>query len=81
MNDISAGALETFLLYARDAQNWSGTPWVSAGNIVATQSIGGYLTDLADKGYLTIEDSYGDKCIMFTDEGVTLATSHGIELY
>jgi hypothetical protein len=80
MNAISQEAKATFMMYAEDAPNWSGVPWVSCGNVSATMAMGGHLTDLARKGYIEIDDSDGDKCIFFTEAGVALAAEHGFKL-
>ena len=85
---LTADSLATFKLYAEDAVEWSGNPWVSEGNIEVTKAMRGNLSDLVQKGFIVIED-YGshegsgkahNHYIVFTDKGVKLATQLGIDL-
>lgn len=74
-------SLETFLVYAKDAGNWSGTPWVSGGNVTCTREMRGNLSDLVQKGLIEIVTEWGTTFINFTDTGVELAKSHQIDIY
>ena len=83
--ELTAASLETFLLYADDAPNWSWSPWVSAGNIMPTNAQRGNLADLVKKGLVEIR--YGEgrnglskKYLVFTDAGVELAAQHGVKV-
>lgn len=79
---LTPDTIETFTLYAEDAGNWSGNPWVSVGNITCTREMRGNLSDLVQKGLIRIEDAGdGDKYIVFTDSGLELARVLGIEIY
>jgi len=46
---LTADSLKTFLLYANDAGNWGGNPYVSGGNVKCTKSMRGNLSDLVKK--------------------------------
>ena len=82
--DLTAASLETFKIYAEDAANWSGTPWVQ-GNVSPTKAQRGNLSDLVKKGLIAIEDCEGkgrpkDMVVVFTATGKALAESLGISL-
>lgn len=77
---LTPDTLETFLLYAEDAGNWSGCPWVSIGNIAPTRQMRGNLSDLVQKGLVQINDDGGDKYMTFTKTGEALALEHGIQI-
>lgn len=79
---ITAKSLELFLAYAKDADNWSGTPLVG-GNVGGTKEDRGNLTQLKKAGLLTTQQDFDDRhCqwVYFTQAGRELAASHGIEL-
>ena len=83
--ELTPASLETFLMYAKDAPNWSWSPWVSAGNITPTNAQRGNLADLVKKGLIRILDGEGlggawETYIRFTDAGVELAAQHGVEV-
>ena len=78
--ELTAASLETFLVYARDAGNWSDTPLVSDGNITCTKEMRGNLTDLKRKGLILIGDDGDGKFVVFTKAGSELAAQHGIEV-
>lgn len=78
---LTEATLETFKIYAEDAANWSGTPWVSIGNINPTKEMRGNLSDLVKKGLVTITGSGDDTYIDFTEAGEEFAKSLGIEIY
>jgi hypothetical protein len=81
-NELTADSLKTFKLYANDAANWGGNPWVSTGNVNCTRAMRGNLSDLVQKGLIDIAD-YGDgmgKYIIFTDAGRELAAACEINL-
>jgi len=80
--ELTDASLATFLMYAADAGNWSGTPWVSCGNIAPTKEHRGNLSDLVKKGLIVIHDNEGkgrakDMYVDFTDAGRELAAKHG----
>lgn len=81
MSDIvlTEKSLELFLAYARDADNWSGNPWLD-GNVTLTKSDRGNLTQLKRAGLLTTESDAGDEYIVFTEAAVALAAEHGVTL-
>ena len=83
--ELTPASLETFLMYAIDAPNWSWNPWVSAGNITPTNAQRGNLADLVKKGLIRILDGEGlggalETYIRFTNAGVELAAQHGVEV-
>jgi hypothetical protein len=83
--DLSPASLHLFRLYAEDAPNWSGTPWVTCANFTFTKNMRGNLSDLVQKGYLTVCDSEGagrarDQYVRFTEKGKALATHLKINL-
>lgn len=71
-----------FMIYAEDADNWGGVPWVSKGNIYCTREMRGNLSDLVQKGLIQcIYDSENKDCaIYFTQAGVDYADRFCIEL-
>ena len=75
---LTSGTYKVFMLYANDADNWSGNPWVSDGNVQLTGAQRGNLSDLVQKGLLTVEDSYGQKYVQFTEAGKAYAEENGI---
>ena len=80
MNDLTTASHETFMLYADDAANWSGNPWVSEGNIEPTKAQRGNLSDLVKKGLIEIVDFEPGTYIKFTPDGIAYATANGIDL-
>lgn len=74
---LTADSLATFLLYAKDAGNWSGNPYVSSGNVKCTKSMRGNLSDLVKKGLIIISDTGSHMYIEFTAVGKQLAAEHG----
>jgi hypothetical protein len=77
---LTPATLAVFIAYAEDAPNWSGTPWVSAGNVECTKATRGNLSDLVQKGLIVIDESYGDTFIRFTSAGLDLAAECGIQV-
>ena len=80
-SDLTADTLATFEMYAEDAGNWSGNPYVTAGNISPTKAQRGNLADLVKKGLIEIGMYDGDSYVCFTDEGEALAKSLGYSIY
>ncbi|ART70536.1 hypothetical protein BTO20_20120 [Mycobacterium dioxanotrophicus] len=80
MADITARSLELFLDYARDADNWGGTPLVG-GNVGGSREDNGNLTQLKQAGLVTtFNHDPGDTWIRFTEAGRALAAEHGVEM-
>lgn len=77
---LTPKSLEVFLLYAEDANNWDGSPWVSMGNITVTKEMRGNLSDLVQKGLIKIHSYDPDQYMTFTESGRALALEHGIEI-
>ena len=48
--ELTADTLATLLLYARDAGNWDGHPWVSGGNVECTKEMRGICRILCNAG-------------------------------
>jgi hypothetical protein len=70
------------LLYAKDAPNWNGYPWVSGGNIQGTKEQRGNLTQLKKAGLIKTQvDDEDGPYVVFTETGMALAKEHGIDLY
>lgn len=79
---LTSDSLETFKMYAKDAGNWSGNPWVSTGNISPTKEQRGNISDLIKKGLIKTQN-YGEGrglFIIFTASGEALAEELGISL-
>jgi len=76
--DITAESLRVFLMYAKDAINWSGTPLVG-GNVGGSKEERGNLTQLKRAGLITTQVDAGDTWIYFTDMGKELARKYGID--
>lgn len=64
-----------FMSFAKDADNWGGTPLV---DITPAQK--GNLTDLKSKGLLVTIKSDGNMFVDFTDEGKAYASENGVDL-
>jgi hypothetical protein len=79
MSDITERSLELFLDYARDADNWSGTPLIG-GNVGGYVEDRGNLTQLERAGLLKTFEYDGETWIDFTAAGVALAAEHGASL-
>ena len=77
---LTQASLDVFLAYAEDADNWSGMPWVSIGNVGTDKQMRGNLSDLVKKGFIEIGESNGDSYVTFTDAGKVLAAEHGVDL-
>ena len=76
--ELTKASHEVFILYAKDAPNWSNNPWVSEGNIQPTKEQRGNLSDLVKKGFIKIiGDGEGDTYIEFTPKGVEYAARFG----
>lgn len=81
LTELTDDTLRVFLMYAKDAGNWGGLPWVSNGNISPTKADRGNLSDLVKKGLIKIEeDSELGRYVAFTPAGSALAGHHGIIL-
>jgi len=80
--NITPESLNVFLMYARDAKEWGGNPWVTQGNVTLTKAQRGNLTQCIIAGLLTVCDD-GEDCqyVSFTKEGEALALTHGVEIY
>lgn len=77
---LSEGAHDLLIAYAKDAQNWDGTPLVG-GNVDSSKQNSGYLLALKKQGYIkTYTD--GDRAdlqwLVFTDKGIRYAEAMGV---
>ena len=70
----------TFLAYAEDADNWSGTPWVNIGNIEATKAMKDHLRYAQKRNLLALNKEDGQQYIVFTEKGAAFAREHGISV-
>lgn len=83
--ELTPKSLEVFVRYAEDAVNWSGSPWVTAGNVSITKAERGNLSDLVQKSLIVVVDYEGDgrsedMYIKFTERGQALAAQLNINL-
>ena len=76
---LTEASLNLFLWYAKDANNWSGLPYLS-GNRTFTKSDRGNLTQLKRAGLVTTNKDDHAEYIKFTGEGYALALKHGITI-
>ena len=75
---ISQTSLDYFLLYAKDADNWGGTPRLGA-NIKSTMKTRGNLVDLKIRGLITtVRTGENERWIHFTEKGKAFALEYGI---
>ncbi len=75
---ITQQSLDTFLKYAKDAGNWSGTPMLDGD-----KSENGNLTQLKQAGLIETNKDYDNHRVTwvdFTDAGLKLALEHGIDI-
>jgi hypothetical protein len=79
--ELTKSSLETFLVYANDARNWSGNPYVSGGNITCTKEMRGNLSDLVKKDLIEILTENELSFIVWTEAGAKLAASHGVAFF
>lgn len=77
--NITETSLKVFLMYAKDAGNWSGTPLIG-GNVGGSKEERGNLTQLKRAGLIRTSRSDGFDYVEFTQEGVKLAAEHGINV-
>lgn len=78
--NVTDRSKELFLEYARDADNWSGTPLVG-GNVGGSKADRGNLTQLKQAGLIkTDRDEDGNVWIYFTPEGRAYAAENGVDL-
>jgi hypothetical protein len=75
---LSPASHEVFMLYANDADNWSGLPWVSVGNVDLTGQQRGNLADLVKKDLVLIQDMDGQTYVRFTSSGKQYAEAQGV---
>ena len=72
-----------FLELAKDAPNWGGTPLVN-GNVQVDGQRAGNLTDLQNKGLISVfnhhQDGDPDNWVEFTALGKELAGERGFEI-
>jgi len=87
MTDIRIGENKTitetseavFEAYARDANNWGGTPLVG-GNVGGGKEERGNLTQLKKAGLIGTYNEDGDVWIIFTPLGIAHAEELGIRI-
>lgn len=75
--NLTETSLNVFLAYARDADNWGGTPLVG-GNVGGSKQERGNLTQLKRAGLIETFRDGTEMWISFTDAGKALAKEHGI---
>ena len=74
---MTAATLKLFLDLAKDAGNWNGMPMLD-GNVKSSKELRGNLTHLKRAGLLGTQVDDGQTWVFFTDKGMDLAESHGI---
>ena len=74
---ITEASKAVFVMYAKDAGNWSGTPLVG-GNVGGTKEERGNLTQLKKAELITTFFDEGCTWVDFTDAGKEYAKSLGI---
>ena len=79
MTNITTRSHDLFIEYAKDANNWNGTPLVG-GNVGGSVEDRGNLTQLKQAGLITTAKEEGHIWLFFTDAGVAYAAQHGIAL-
>jgi len=79
--NITAQSAALFAAYAKDADNWNGTPLVG-GNVlvVSVAADRGNLTDLKKAGLISTFIDDGCSWVKFTPLGVEYAATLGISL-
>lgn len=88
--NLTPRSLEVFLLFAEDASEWGGEPYVTLSNVNFTNDMRGNLSDLVQKKLITIESLEttdpqdptfnNDTYIVFTQAGRTLAAANGVNV-
>jgi len=79
--EITAESKELFEAYAKDADNWSGNPWVTGGNVRLTKGQRGNLSHLKKLELVDTEcDEEFGEYIIFTEKGVEYAKELEIDL-
>jgi hypothetical protein len=76
---ITDRSLQIFLEYAKDADNWSGTPPIGL-NVSSSKEDRGNITQLKRANLITTFNQDGESWIQFTEAGKALAKEHGIEV-
>ena len=76
-NNITETSLQVFLMYAKDAGNWGGTPLIG-GNVGGGKEERGNITQLKQAGLIRTEQADGCSWVFFTDAGKAFAAQHGI---
>ena len=76
---LTAEDFALFLDYARDADNWNGTPLIG-GNVESDRSTTARLTRMKQAGLLRRALSDGHRWIVFTPQGKALAALCGIPI-
>lgn len=78
--ELTQASHELFMDYAKDADNWSGNPWVSTGNVECGAKRRGNLADIIKKGLIeTHEYDEGEYYVSFTKLGKMYAKANGVD--
>lgn len=77
---ITEKSKEIFLAYARDAENWAGTPLIG-GNVGGGKEERGNITQLKRAGLVTTFNDEGFTFVQFTPAGIAYAKENGVEVY
>lgn len=75
--DITETSMQVFLMYAKDAGNWGGTPLIG-GNVGGGKEERGNITQLKQAGLIRTEKDDGCSWVIFTEAGKAFAAQHGI---
>ena len=79
MKTLTPMSKKLFIAYAKDADNWNGTPLVG-GNVKSNKSDNGNLTDLKKAGLIETFNEGKEIWIKFTDAGIKFASTLGINI-
>jgi hypothetical protein len=76
---IRGNVLALFLLYAKDAGNWNGTPLVEGNvSVLGPRGDRGLLAHIKKAGLATTFEADGELWLEFTEKGITFAAEHGV---
>lgn len=78
---LTTASHDLFLEFAEDAINWSGHSLIN-GNVTVSKAQRGNLSDLVQKGLITVSDHNYDDCtwVSFTAAGKQYAAANGVDL-
>lgn len=83
---LTTRSQEIFMAFAKDAGNWSGMPIIGANVDIQGSQDRGNLSDLVQKGLISIHDDKNQgqatvQFICFTEAGKAFAKENGVTIY